>query len=72
MRPFTKVSAAAAMMKTRPYTIAPRLGISVRTMAVAAGVAGGLLLSLRSSSGSVISGPILQGETPTNVFVLAE
>ena len=72
MRPFTKVSAAAAMMKTRPYTIAPRLGISVRTMAVAAGVAGGLLLSLRSSSGSVISGPILQGGTPTNVYVLAE
>ena len=72
MRPFTTVSPAAAMMTTRRSTVEPGWGISLRAIAVAAGVAGGLLLSLGSSLGSVISGPMLQGGTATSVYVLAE
>lgn len=72
MRLFTKLSPAATIVKTRRYTIEPGSRISLKTIAVAAGVAGGLLLSLPPAQGSVLSGPMLQGGTATNVYVLAE
>ena len=59
-------------MKPREHTVERASRISLSTIAVAAGIAGGLLLNLLPAQATVLSGPMLQGGTPTNVYVLAE
>ena len=72
MRPSIKLFPAETIMKTRRNLTEPGSRISLRTKALAASVAGGLLLSLISAQSSVLTGPMLQGGTATNVYVLAE
>ncbi|MCX6927053.1 MAG: fibronectin type III domain-containing protein, partial [Verrucomicrobia bacterium] len=54
--------------KTRPR----RSRLCYPVMAAVGGVAGGLLLGLMPAQGLVLYGPMLQGGTATNVYVLAE
>jgi hypothetical protein len=52
--------------------IQPGSRFSLKTIAAVVGVTSGLLLSLPPAQGSVLRGPMLQGGTATNVYVLAE
>jgi hypothetical protein len=72
VHPITEPSPAATIMKTCQYTTGPASRISLRTIVVAMGVAGGLLLSLVPARGTVLRGPMLQGGTASNAYVLAE
>ena len=72
MHNLVKLSPAATIVKTPRHTIEPGSRISFKTIVILAGVAGSLILSLLPARGSVLRGPMLQGGTATNVYVLAE
>jgi len=69
MRPFIEPSATVNTART-PEKTHPR-GSRLSRQAMAA-VAGGFLLGLMPAHGLVLNGPMLQGGTSTNVYVLAE
>jgi Calcineurin-like phosphoesterase/Bacterial Ig domain/Purple acid Phosphatase, N-terminal domain len=72
MQPLIKPSPAPIIVKMRRHTFRPAFRILRSSITALAGLAGGLVFGLLPAQCSLRSGPMLQGGTATNVYVLAE
>jgi hypothetical protein len=72
MRPLMKPSPAPLAADSRRETFRSACRMVRRGVTALAGLAGGLVLGLLPAQGSLLRGPMLQGGTATNAYVLAE